>query len=91
MSEKELYRQKMQAKLDGWKADLDKLKARTKGESADLGLKMKKQIDTIEKKIEEGEAKLADLAEANEEKWTSIKESMDSLWGSIKSSFDNNI
>ena len=28
MNDKELYQQKMQARLDGWKADVDKLKAK---------------------------------------------------------------
>jgi len=31
MSEKELYQQKLQAQLDEWKAEIDKLKAKAAG------------------------------------------------------------
>jgi hypothetical protein len=35
MNEKELYQQKKQAQLDEWKAEVDKLKAKASGASAD--------------------------------------------------------
>lgn len=35
MSEKEIYQQKTQAQLDEWKAEVDKLKAKAFGSSAD--------------------------------------------------------
>ena len=62
MSDKELYQQKMQAKLDEWKAEVDKLKAKASGASADAQLEMNKQIKALESKIEEGKAKLSELA-----------------------------
>ena len=64
MGDKELYEQKKQAQLDEWKADLDKLKAKASGASADAQLEMNKQIKALESKIEEGKAKLSELAKA---------------------------
>ena len=87
MSEKELYRQKMQAQLDEWTAEVDKQKAKASGASADAQLEMNKKIKALESKIEEGTAKLSELAEAGEDAWESIKEGVESAWDSLKSSF----
>jgi len=85
MGEKELYQQKMQAQLDLWKAEIDKLKAKASGASADAQLQMNKQIKALESKTEEGKAKLAALSGATEEAWQSMKEGVESAWGSLKS------
>lgn len=87
MSDKELYRQKKQAKLDEWKAEIDKLKARASGASADAQLKMNKQTEALESKIEEGKAKLAELADASDDAWESLKDGIESAWDSVKSAF----
>ena len=85
MSDKELYLQKMQSQLDQWKAEVDKLKAKASGASADAQLEMNKQIGALDGKIEEGKAKLSELAEATEDAWESIKEGTESAWDSLKS------
>ncbi len=53
MSHKELYQQKMRAQLDEWQADMDKRKAKASRASAGARLKMNKQIEVLESKIEE--------------------------------------
>ncbi len=85
MTDRELYLQKMQAQLDEWKAEVDKLKAKASGASADAQLEMKQQIQALDGKIEEGKAKLSELGEASEDAWDSIKEGMESAWDSLKS------
>lgn len=85
MNDKELYQQKMQARLDEWKAEVDKLKAKASGASADVQLDMNKQIKVLERSIEEGKAKLSELAEASEDAWGSIKDGVESAWDSLKS------
>jgi hypothetical protein len=87
MSEKELYRQKRQAQLDEWTAEIDKLKAKASGASADTQLEMNKKIKALESKIEEGKVKLSELAEVGEDAWDTIKEGVESAWDSLKSSF----
>lgn len=66
MNEKQLYQQKKQAQLDEWQAEVDKLKAKASEASADAQLEMNSQIEALEGKIEEGKAKLAELADASE-------------------------
>ena len=85
MNEKELYQQKMQARLDEWKAEIARLKAKASGASADVQLEVNRKIETLEGKIEEGKAKLAELAEAGEDAWESIKDGVESAWDSLKS------
>lgn len=85
MSDKELYQQKKQAQLDEWRAEVDKLKAKASGASADAQLEMNKQIKTLESKIEEGKTKLSQLAEAGEDAWEAIKDGVESAWDSLKS------
>jgi biopolymer transport protein ExbB/TolQ len=75
MNQKELYQQKKQAQLDEWKAEVDKLKAKASGGSADAQLALKKQIKALEGNIEEGKTKLAEIADASEDAWESIKSS----------------
>lgn len=89
MNDKELYRQKRQAKLNEWKADLDKLKARASGASADAQLELNKHIKALDAKIADGKTRLAALADASEEAWASIKSGVDSAWDSLKSGFSD--
>jgi chromosome segregation ATPase len=89
MNEKELYQQKKQAQLDEWQAELEELKAKASGASADAQLKMNTQIEALEGKIEEGKAKLAEIGEASEGAWESIKEGVESAWDSMKSAFSD--
>jgi len=89
MNEKELYQQKKQAQLDEWKAEVDKLKAKASGASADAQLELNKQTEALESKIEGGKVKLAEIADASEDTWESIKDGVENAWDSIKSAFSD--
>lgn len=83
MNEKEIYRQKKQAQLDEWRADVDKLKAKSSQARADAQLELNKKIEELEGKMEEGKARLAELEEASDDAWDSIKRGVESAWESI--------
>ena len=85
MNDKELYMQKLQARIDEWRADADKLKAKASGASADVQLDINKQVRVLERNIEEGKAKLAELAATSEDAWESIKDGVESAWDSLRS------
>ena len=87
MGEKELYQQKMRAQLDEWKADVDKLRAKASGASADAKLQLNQQVKNLEAKINEAKAKLDELANASDEAWNTVKAGVESSWGSLKSAF----
>jgi DNA-binding transcriptional MerR regulator len=82
VNEKDLYQRKIQAQVDIWKAELSKFKAMLSGNSADVQMKIKEQMKELEGKIEEGEAKLKQLAETSDDAWESIKASVKSTWES---------
>jgi len=83
--DKDLYQQKKQAQLDGWKAEIDKLKARASGASADIQLELNRHIKELEARIKENKAKLSELARTGEDAWDSVKENVESSWDSMKS------
>jgi LAS superfamily LD-carboxypeptidase LdcB len=83
-NEKELYQQKEQAQLDEWQAEVDKLKAKASGASADAQLELNKQIKALKGKIENGKGKLAGIAEASDDAWESMKHGVESAWDSIE-------
>lgn len=85
MRDKELYRQKRQAQLDEWKADVSKMKAKAAELSADAKLELNRQINEMDSRIEQGNAKLAEIAATSEDAWASIKDGMDSAWDSLAS------
>jgi multidrug resistance efflux pump len=89
VSEKDLYRQKMQAQLDEWKAELDKIKAKAKKADADAKIQADKNIKELEGKIEDGQAKLKELADASGDAWVSLKGGVEDAWKSLKSGFED--
>ena len=76
MSDKEQYRQKMQAHLDEWKAELEKLKNKASRVDAETRMKMKNDIADLEKKLQAGRAKLAELEKAGGEAWESARDAL---------------
>jgi uncharacterized coiled-coil DUF342 family protein len=84
MNDKELYTQKFSAQLDEWKAEADKLRARSKGASADMQLSMNKLLADLEDKIGAASAKLSDLSTASESAWDSLKKNVEEAWDGLK-------
>jgi len=73
MSEKELYLQKKQAQLKEWQTQVNKLKIKFSVANKYEQLELNNQIKALEGKIEEGEAKIADILEVSIVAWESIR------------------
>jgi len=87
MNEKELYQKKKQAQLDEWQAEVDKLKAKAAGASADVQIELNKQIDALKDRLEDGKSKLAEIKETSGDAWEAWKDGMESAWDSLKAAF----
>jgi chromosome segregation ATPase len=87
MNKKDLYKQKLQAQLDEWQADVDKMKAKLGGASVGAKLEINQEINQLEGKLGEGRKKLEELSEATEENWENLKASIDETWEGIANSF----
>lgn len=68
MSDKKHHEQKIQVEFDTYKLQLDTLKAKISGASADAQIEMKKQIKELEEKINKPKDILTDIAATKEER-----------------------
>ena len=87
MTDRELHKQKLQAQLDEWKADIAKLRARAAGATADAQLTMNKQVGALEHKLVEAQAKMVELGDASEDAWHTVKQGADAAWETLTSAF----
>jgi len=83
MSTKEAYEKKLQAQLDEWGAEIDKLKAKADSAEADAQLEYQRKVDELRSMRESASAKLAELKAAGEDAWEEMKDGIDRAWNSL--------
>ena len=81
MNEKDMYKQKLHAKLNTLKRDIAKLKARVSASQSIDQIAMDKQVIALEHKLVDFQDK---LTLANEEECDSIRKDVESDWNSLK-------
>jgi len=84
MDDKALYRQKRQAQLDEWKADVAKLRARAAGARADAQIEINKHLAELDHRMHEAGARLSELAAAGEGTWDSTRKKVETTWEALK-------
>lgn len=80
MTDKQSYEKKLEANLEEWQANIDKLRAQAKQASADAQIEYEKQIEALRKRRDEMEAKLSEIRDAQAAAWTDIKGGVDKAW-----------
>jgi len=85
MNEKELHERKLQAQLDEWQAEVERLRAQATSASADAQLTLNERIEALQRKIDDGKTKLEAAADVGEDTWASVKDRVESAWDSAKS------
>lgn len=83
MSMKKEYERKLQAQLDEWNAEIDKLKAQAEGEKADKKIEYYEQIDTLKSMQANANEKLTELQNASDDAWEDLKAGADNAWDSL--------
>jgi len=83
MSMKDAYEKKLQAQLDEWGAEIDKLKTKVDNAEADAQLEYYKQIEELRSMQESASNKLVELKEAGDDAWEDLKAGIDSAWDSL--------
>ena len=86
MSMKEAYEKKLQAHLDEWSAEINKLKAKADAAEADAQLEYYKEIEALEAKQKEANKKLDELKKSGDDAWEDLKAGMDNAWDSLSRS-----
>lgn len=89
MTKFDVYKKNIEAKMEEWKSDLDKLKHKAKDAKNDAKTKIEGEVKDLEASLDKGKQKLKDLAEAGEDKWESLKGGIEETMETLASSFKN--
>lgn len=89
MSMKKEYEKKLQAQLDEWSAQIDKLKAKAEGAQADKKIEYYEEIDKLKSMKENTNKKFIEIKNASDDAWEDLKIGMDSAWNSLSDAFDS--
>ena len=84
MDERELYEKKQRARLEEWEAELEKLKATVSKTGADAQLALKRRLEELESRVQQGRARLEELSDAGEQKWESVQQRIDTALEAVK-------
>lgn len=88
MNMKESYQQKLQAQMDEWNSEIDKLKAKADKADAEIKIEYYKKIDDLRVKQQEATDKLAGLVSASDDAWEELKAGIESAWFTLGESID---
>lgn len=83
MSEKQAYEKKLQAKLDEWSAEIDKLKAKADSAEADVQLDYNRRIDGLRSMQQAANERLVALRDSSDNAWQDLKGGMESALDSL--------
>jgi uncharacterized coiled-coil DUF342 family protein len=83
-SQKDLYVQKLHAKLDEWNAAIDKLKAKADRAEAESRVEYQNQIKYLQQRRREAEKKMAELQGAGKGAWKDLKAGVQLAWDAME-------
>ena len=84
MLDKDLYIQKLHARLDQWNAKIKNLQARADKAEAGVRVEYYKQIDYLKGRKKEAEAKLAEMRAAGGDAWEDLKVGVSMAWDAVE-------
>jgi DNA repair exonuclease SbcCD ATPase subunit len=85
MSMKKVYEQKLQAQLDEWSAEIDKLKAKADSAKADRKIEYYEEIEKLRTMQETASNKLNEVKNASDDAWEDLKAGIESAGDSLGS------
>ncbi len=83
MSMKEAYQKELQAQLDEWGTEIDKLKVIADKAKTGLQGEYYKEIEELRSKKQAAQQKLHELKGASGEAWEDLKLGIESAWGTL--------
>jgi len=84
MSMRQAYIDKIQARLNEWDAEIEKLTAQADEAGADAKIRYEKQVDDLKKRQKEAQLKLDDMRKAGEDAWDDMKAGVEDAWKSLE-------
>jgi len=83
MDEKNAYMQKLEARLNQWGAEVDKLQAKSAEASADAKLEYQNQIEKLRGMQDDARQELDKLESAQGEAWKDLKSGIEKAWDNM--------
>lgn len=80
MSTRQAYERKLRGRLDEWRADITKLKAKAEQAEADAQLTYYKEIEELRTQQEAARDKLDELRDASDDAWEDLKIGVEKAW-----------
>lgn len=84
MKDKDAYIQKLHARLDEWKADIERLRARSGKIETESRLEYEKHIKNLTNKHREAEQSVSKVREAGDDVREDLKSSLQSAWDALE-------
>lgn len=85
---KEALVNKMESRIEQSRLEIEKLKAKAREAKADARMKLNHEIEALEKKKIEVEARVKDLKDAGDTAWQDLKAGAEHAWKALSSSVD---
>ncbi|QSV44584.1 coiled coil domain-containing protein [Geobacter benzoatilyticus] len=89
MSTRDEYVRKMQAKLEEWNADIDKLSARAGEVREDLKHDYAGQIEALKAKQAVARQKIEELQKSGGSAWEDLKAGIELAWSAVSEALDS--
>ncbi len=86
---KQAYREKFEAQLQEWDAQLDLMKARASKLKADAKIEFEGQLTALQQKRQQAIAKLEDLSQRSEDAWDDLKAGTERAWSELAKAMDS--
>lgn len=87
VNDKQAYEKKLQAQLDEWTVEIDRLKAKASGLEADAQLEYNQRIDDLHNMQEAAGERLDELRKAGDDAWEDLKGGVDEAWTELEEAF----
>lgn len=89
MDTKSAYKEKLEAHLKEWGAEINLLAAKAERAGADAKLKYAQDLDKLRNKQSQAGEKLKELEAASGDAWEVVKDTADKLWDDLKTGIAN--
>ena len=84
MGKREEYIDRLAAQLKVWGAEIDVLKAKAAKETVEVKIAIHKEIEILNKKMQEAQKKLKNLGKKTGDAWESLSEGTNKAWNDLR-------
>ena len=84
MGKREDYIERLAAQLKVWGAEIDVLKAKAGKETVEVKIAIHKEVEILNKKMQDAQKKLKDLGKKTGDAWESLAEGANKAWNDLR-------